>query len=597
MKQTNNLEQIPKYIRYSKSQYKDYFLLILFKKLSYKYSHLDCFKLISKRIVKANLKRFITRTKRFFDIQETVEQIYNYIIQDYIYKPKKYNYKIFTLTPSIKKEIKNYTQEQVKKSNLEKYGYEYPFQSDEIQSKLKQTCLEKYGYENLFYSKNFQDKIKQDNLERYGVTNLGNSTSTRIKIYQKYLSNNNVNTDSQDLGCLKTITDFIKTIKRTHKLLRKEIKKYNDLPLQHEKAELTCLKKYGVPDKQQLKFKKYKELSADVAKKFINNNRFDIKAFANYFNMSKCTANKYKQTYGINVPNMQNQSAQQDSLFNYIKAEKILNDRKLIKPREIDILLPKQKLAIEFNGLLFHSEGAIMHLKFIDKDSNYHLSKTLECESKGYQLFHIFENEDIEIWKSMINNKLGLNKKIYARKCIIKELKFDSIRKFLDDNHLQGSANSIINLGLYYKNRLVQVMTFSKPRFNKNYQYELIRLCTKKFTNVVGGASKLFSYFIKNYNPESIISYANRRFSRGSIYETLGFKFLRATEPNYFYFKINENILYSRIKFQKHKLKDLLENYDEKLSEAENMFNNNYRRIYDSGNLVYTYHNSKCSKM
>ena len=134
-------------------------------------------------------------------------------------------------------------------------------------------------------------------------------------------------------------------------------------------------------------------------------------------------------------------------------------------------------------------------------------------------------------------------------------------------------------------------MTFSKPRFNKNYDYELIRFCNKLNTSVIGSASKLFNYFIKNYNPKSIISYANRRFSNGSIYETLGFKFLRKTEPNYFYFKRNVGILMSRNQFQKHKLKDKLDIYNPELSEQENMFNNDYRRIYDCGNLVYEYIN------
>ena len=135
-------------------------------------------------------------------------------------------------------------------------------------------------------------------------------------------------------------------------------------------------------------------------------------------------------------------------------------------------------------------------------------------------------------------------------------------------------------------------MTFAKPRFNKKYDYELIRFCNKSGFSVIGGASKLFNYFIKNYNtksPKSIITYANRRFSNGKIYETLGFKFLRKTEPNYFYFKKNTLTLLSRNQFQKHKLKDKLSLFDYNLSESENMFNNDYRRIYDCGNLVYEY--------
>ena len=205
-------------------------------------------------------------------------------------------------------------------------------------------------------------------------------------------------------------------------------------------------------------------------------------------------------------------------------------------------------------------------------------------ENKGYQLFNIFDFDNIEIWKSMISNKLNLNRKIYARKCTIKELQYKDVKDFLNENHLQGSCATKINLGLFYENELVEVMTFMKPRFNSNYNYELIRLCSKKFTNVVGGASKLFKYFREHFKG-SVISYANRRFSNGKIYEVLGFKLLRTTEPNYFYCKKGK--VYSRYQLQKHKLKNILEVFDDNKSETQNLEDNGFLKIYDCGNLVY----------
>ena len=129
-------------------------------------------------------------------------------------------------------------------------------------------------------------------------------------------------------------------------------------------------------------------------------------------------------------------------------------------------------------------------------------------------------------------------------------------------------------------------MIFGKPRFNKKYDYELIRFCSKMNINVVGAASKLFKHFKINYNG-SIISYANRRFSNGNLYETLGFTKIDETKPNYFYIK--GKTLLSRNKCQKHKLKNLLDNFDENLSEHENMLNNGYLKVYDCGNLVFTF--------
>jgi hypothetical protein len=156
---------------------------------------------------------------------------------------------------------------------------------------------------------------------------------------------------------------------------------------------------------------------------------------------------------------------------------------------------------------------------------------------------------------------------------------------FLDNNHLQGNVNAAINIGLYYNDELVSIMTFIKSRYNKEVEYELLRFCNKLNTSVIGGASKLMSCFINTYKPNNIISYANRRWSQGNLYEKLGFTFTHNTLPNYFYYKNGD--LESRVKYQKHKLKDKLEVFDDSLTESENMYNNGYRKIYDSGNKVY----------
>lgn len=264
--------------------------------------------------------------------------------------------------------------------------------------------------------------------------------------------------------------------------------------------------------------------------------------------------------------------------------------------KELDIYSEQYKFAIEYNGLMWHSFGKSKHTKFNNYvnetfDKNKHLEKTELCEEKDIQLFHIFENEWINkdkknIWFSIINNKMNKNIKVYARKCIIKEIDNKTCNEFLDYNHLQGKVNSTVKLGLYYNNDLVSVMTFGKSRYNKNIEYELLRFCNKLNYSVMGGASKLLKYFERKYKPKSIISYANRRWSRGNLYFNLGFEYNGKSNPNYFYFK--DNNLESRVKYQKHKLKDILEVFDENLTESENMYNNDFRKIYDSGNLIFT---------
>ena len=245
------------------------------------------------------------------------------------------------------------------------------------------------------------------------------------------------------------------------------------------------------------------------------------------------------------------------------------------------------KIAFEINGLYWHSEnsGGI--------NKNYHLNKTKSCSFYGISLIHIFENEWIhktEIVKSIIKTLLRTNTivKINARECKIKEVTESDKNTFLNQNHLQGEDKSTIKLGLYNKNDLVSIMTFRKSsRFDKTSDWELVRFCNLINTIVNGGASKLLKHFIKHYNPKNIVSYSDRRYFTGKIYETLGFNFVSHTPPNYHYLINNYKDIRHRMSFQKHKLEKLLKIYNPSLSEWENMKNNGYDRIWDCGHGKY----------
>lgn len=276
----------------------------------------------------------------------------------------------------------------------------------------------------------------------------------------------------------------------------------------------------------------------------------------------------------------------QNWLENLIKIEK--NKRFFYKKKrfELDVFAPSKNIGIELNGLYWHSEVSG------NKDRNYHLGKTKFFKNQGIQIIHIFEDEWIEkqeIIKSIILSKLGLiQNKIFAQKCQIKEISSKEAKLFLFDNHIQGETNSKINIGLFHENILLSLMTFGKPKFNKNYNWEMTRFCNKINYSVVGGASKMLSYFKKN-NIGKIISYADLRFSTEELYEKLGFNCLHQTSPNYFYLTNNFHRVH-RIQFQKHKLKDKLKFFDPNLTEWQNMQLNNYDRIWDCGNLVFSFH-------
>lgn len=264
----------------------------------------------------------------------------------------------------------------------------------------------------------------------------------------------------------------------------------------------------------------------------------------------------------------------------------ILNDRSLLNNLELDIYLPDLKIAIEFNGLYWHSD--------LFKDKNYHIDKTTKCRDKGVQLIHIFENEwtsKRKIVKSRLQNLLGCSKKVFARKCTIVELDSKTANDFLRDTHIQGSAPASVRLGLIHNGVLVAVQTYCRSRFSKDCDWELLRYANALNTTVVGGASKLFKYFISNYSG-NIVSYSDLRWNTGNLYKTLGFKQSHISSPNYWYFK-GCTTIYSRQKFQKHKLAKLLEHFDPSKTEIENMKANKYHRIFDCGNLVFKYYNEK----
>ena len=279
-----------------------------------------------------------------------------------------------------------------------------------------------------------------------------------------------------------------------------------------------------------------------------------------------------------------------DFIKNELKLNIIENSRSIIPPKEIDIYIPEKQFAIEYNGTYHHSE-------LMGTDKHYHINKTIECENNNIRLLHIFENEwklKKDIVKSIIRNKLGKTEcRFYARKCEIREIRTKDKNAFLDLNHIQGKDQSRIKIGLYYMDVLVSVMTFGIPRYNPNMQWELIRFANIMNANIVGGASKLLNYFIKTYNPSSIISYADRRYSDGNLYEKLNFKLHNISSPRYWYMKKSNYLhLYHRSNFTKERIKKEYPELDFNKTEWELMIELGYNRIWDCGTKVYVWSNT-----
>ena len=249
------------------------------------------------------------------------------------------------------------------------------------------------------------------------------------------------------------------------------------------------------------------------------------------------------------------------------------------------------------NSIANFLDGTYWHCTDQIPNKFYHQYKTVECAKQGIRLIHIFEYEWQDLEKQIriqrfIKGLLNNNKhRINGRDTIIKEIDSDVSKEFINRYHLQGNIHSKIRLGCFYQNELIGVMTLGSSRFNINYQYEIHRLCWKSDVQVLGGAEKLFKYFLKNYNPESVISYCDISKFTGNVYFKMGMKSIQPnpiSEPNYVWVNTLNNNAVKRYESQKHKIiSQGLGTIDQ--TEDEIMMSNGYLKIYDCGNLRVHY--------
>ena len=323
-----------------------------------------------------------------------------------------------------------------------------------------------------------------------------------------------------------------------------------------------------------------------------------LQTIANEIGSSKATLSIAINKLGIDAtpPNAYprkngKRSLEEIELYDYIRS--ILSDdvymshsdRSVLYDKEIDILIPSLGLGFEYNGLYSHYYRPEAETSARRKGHLYHLNKKQVAHKKGIDLIHIFSDDwkyRNDIVKSMISSKFKKNDRVFARKCeIIVPTNSEKIN-FLKANHLQGKDKSSIYYALKHEEEIVAIMTFCKSRYNKAYEWELSRYTVKKFVNVVGGFSKLLSYFRKNHIG-SIISYADREHSTGEVFKNNGFCLLKVNPPSYTYvnFKINEERMH-RANFMKKKIAP-----NDSRAEHEIMYERGYRQVFDCGTLTF----------
>ena len=529
-----------------------------------------------------------------------------------------------------KKDNSSLTFKKIQTTLKEKYGEDSPLKIEKFKEKFKETCLNKFGVSHPSKNKNIANKIKETNIESYKNANLRNRVSKRMlknyKEKREEIIEKRKQTNFKISGEYTTLTS--NSIEKTKKTLQDRYNTSNPFAIHENTYKLaglgsikffentenknnlikkriqTIISKYGSLEKMnELIFLKSKE---KVISKLIGDGVNDLILSYNHDKLGfvKCKCNICKKEYDISLRLLRERTYRKDILctlcsppltkwvsgaqieiFNwlsqYIKCEQ--NNRKILKGGEIDIFIPEKNIAIEFNGIYWHSD--------LFKNKNYHLNKTLFLKEQNIQLIHIWEDlweTKKEIIKNRILSKLKINQKnIGARKCIIKQISSAESRKFYENNHLQGKTNSKINIALLYNEEIISCISISKRKIGKNKKnnYEILRFCNKIGINCIGSFSKLFNYIKNNYSG-NYISYSDLCWGEGKVYEHAGFKLKEFSKPNYWYFI--DNTKFHRYTYRKSELIKL--GYDSGKTEFQIM-NEDIKslRVYDCGNAVWEY--------
>ena len=424
-----------------------------------------------------------------------------------------------------------------------------------VRDKYKQSCQDKYGDNWTEHIATIGKKTKK---ERYGDENYNNINKMKQTCLERYGVDNAMKfKEIQDKGkqtCLERYGVEYYTQSKQHK------DNYNNI---QEKSRQTCLERYGVPAATQ-----NPEVKAKISK--ICQNKYGCEW--------NCMRKEAHNSHNVNSrPNM------------YIK--ELLNTYNI----EYTIEYPVGKYVFDFkvgNTLIEVNPHATHNVnwtpyKNVKIDKDYHQLKTNTAKEYGFKIINIWDWDNPEqIIASLIKKTT-----VFARNCEIKKVSKKDAKQFLITYHFQGSCNNQKYIyGLYYNDELIQIMSFGKPRYNKNYEYELLRLCTKFEYNVIGGSQKLFKHFITDCSPTSIISYCDDSKFTGDVYKTLGFKLKNKPAPSKHWYKYKGNIhITDNLLRQKGYDKLFGTNYGKGTSNRNLMLENKFVEIYDAGQSTWTW--------
>lgn len=514
---------------------------------------------------------------------------------------------IWNTTRKVEPCSKECKKEATRRMYIEKYGVDHPMKSKQVQTNHKNAMLEKYGVESPLQNKNIKQKAMQTNRAKFGadwaISNREIREAINATNLQKYGS-------VSPLGNYKIQEKSKETL--SHAYGTDNAMKSVEI---QARAKATCLKRYNVDNpmkcKQiaanaaQTRNEKMEEITEKIRQTFIEKYNVTNPMYVDEF-VNKL-ANTMMRRYGVKsailLPEFRDKMINTmverygRTYFNpdtiskaNIKIHDMLEENGIASEYEFRIENYSYDLHILNTNILLEIDPTYTHNSVGNHwgeglSSDYHLKKTKRATDAGYRCIHIFDWDNIDQMIALLQNK----KVIYGRETQIAEIDNQTCKLFEDTHHLQGYCNGqTVRLGLYNKGELIQVMTFGKPRYNKNYDCELLRLCTHSDYRVVGGTAKLFKYATRTYHLSNIISYCDKSKFTGDVYQRIGMNHLTDTEPQKIWSKKHNKITSNLLRARGY---DQLfgTDFGKGTSNEELMLQNGWLPVYDCGQSVFEY--------
>lgn len=403
-------------------------------------------------------------------------------------------------------------------TNMSRYGYENVLSSPEIREKLSKTNKERYGAENVFSG----DSSLRENIDnKRDYTNLSEVMKDRW---------NTMDVDEQE----KIVSDLQKGYKNFVSTISPERR------LEVSKRQSEARKSFFANETSSERKERQERHSVALQKAWNNYSDEEKDSIIQQRNVSAAKSKKnYRAISKLNR-----------KWHNYLLEETGINFEYEFNVGKYNYDLRYGNLVIDINPTASHNSNiSFAHLtglcdskepecqKHKFKDKNYHLNRAETLQAAGYDWLFVFEHNSREKVVSLVKAKLGLNKRIGARKCKVEEIDSKVAKDFINEIHLLGMNRKMtVNLALTLDGEILGVMSFRTKESHSDW--ELYRLVFKNDVMVIGGAKKLWNHFISKYSPTTVMTYADYNIGAGKVYESFGMVLKKKPRPVKFWSNI-----------------------------------------------------------